>query len=89
MRTSSLAPLILLTLAACGGPAYRNAELSPEKRAKDLVARMSLEEKAGQLLCPLGWPMYVKEGDQSQNISEDAMDIYKNATSAYRGNLIM
>jgi hypothetical protein len=29
--------------------------------------------------------MYVKEGDQSQDISEDAMDIYKNATSAYRG----
>ena len=28
----------------------------------------------------------VKEGDQSQTISDDAMTIYKNATSAYRGN---
>ena len=70
MRISSLAPLLLLTLAACGGPAYRNADLSPERRAKDLVSRMSLEEKAGQLLCPLGWPMYVKDGD-SVSVSAD------------------
>ena len=27
----------------------------------------------------------VKEGDQSQNIGKDAMNIYRNATSAYRG----
>lgn len=70
MRIRSLAPLLLLALASCGGPAYRNADLSPERRAKDLVARMSLEEKAGQLLCPLGWPMYVKDGD-SISVSED------------------
>ena len=30
--------------------------------------------------------VYVKEGDESQTISEDAMNSYKNATSAYRGN---
>jgi beta-glucosidase len=34
-----------------GAPAYRNAGLSSERRAKDLLARMTLEEKAAQMLC--------------------------------------
>ncbi len=29
---------------------YKNAKLSPEERAKDLVSRMTLEEKAGQMM---------------------------------------
>ena len=40
--------------------AYKNANLSAERRADDLLKRMTLEEKLGQLLCPLGWPMYEK-----------------------------
>ncbi len=31
--------------------AYRNADLSSEKRAKDLLAQMTLEEKAAQMMC--------------------------------------
>jgi beta-glucosidase len=31
-------------------PPYRNASLSPEERARDLVGRMTLEEKASQLV---------------------------------------
>ncbi len=30
---------------------YRNPKLSPEKRAKDLLSRMTLQEKAAQMLC--------------------------------------
>ena len=30
---------------------YRNTALSPEKRVKDLLSRMTLEEKAAQMLC--------------------------------------
>ena len=30
---------------------YRNAAFSAEKRAKDLLSRMTLEEKAAQMLC--------------------------------------
>lgn len=30
---------------------YRNSALSPEKRVKDLLSRMTLEEKAAQMLC--------------------------------------
>ncbi len=32
-------------------PPYKNAALSAEKRVKDLLARMTLEEKAAQMMC--------------------------------------
>lgn len=41
---------------------YKDSSLTPEERTKDLLGRMTVEEKVGQLLCPLGWGMYVKEG---------------------------
>lgn len=37
-----------------------NSKLSPEERTEDLIKRMTTQEKIGQLLCPLGWPMYEK-----------------------------
>lgn len=52
-------------LLICGGCSekqtvlpYKNSALSIEERVKDLLSRMTLEEKVGQLLCPLGWEMY-------------------------------
>ena len=60
--------LFLLVLAACGCtgiPAYKNPSLTPEKRVKDLLSRMTVEEKLGQLLCPYGWPMYERLSDDS------------------------
>ncbi|HJS58392.1 MAG TPA: hypothetical protein VKA01_09850, partial [Vicinamibacteria bacterium] len=36
--------------SAAGAPAYRNPALSVEARVADLVGRMTLEEKVGQLL---------------------------------------
>lgn len=41
---------------------YKNANLSVETRVSDLLSRMTLEEKVGQLLCPLGWEMYEIKG---------------------------
>jgi len=32
-------------------PAFRNPALSPEKRVKDLLSRMTLEQKAAQMMC--------------------------------------
>ena len=32
-------------------PAYKDPALAPEKRVKDLLARMTLEEKAAQMMC--------------------------------------
>lgn len=43
---------------------YRNPTLSIEERTQDLLNRMTLEEKIGQLLCPLGWEMYEKNGSE-------------------------
>jgi beta-glucosidase len=43
---------------------YLNARLSIEARVADLLARMTLEEKVGQLEAPLGWEMYRKSGDR-------------------------
>src|SRR5688572_15335235 len=32
-------------------PAYKNASLSPEERAKDLLGRMTVQEKIAQMYC--------------------------------------
>ncbi len=47
-------------------PAYKDAARSAQERADDLLSRMTLEEKLGQLLCPLGWPMYEKQDSAQQ-----------------------
>ena len=55
-RTSSLAAVIIAVLAShsmaqdTSGLPYMNPKLSPEERAADLVHRMTLEEKASQLV---------------------------------------
>ena len=36
-------------------PLYKQADAPIEDRVKDLVGRMTLEEKVGQICCPLGW----------------------------------
>ncbi len=58
-----LAALAAVSLAAAQ-PAYKNASLTPAERTADLLARMTVEEKVGQLLCPMGWEMYTGRGDQ-------------------------
>lgn len=41
-------------------PLYKDANVPTEQRVEDLLSRMTLKEKIGQLLCPLGWPFYEK-----------------------------
>ena len=37
---------------------YQNAKLSIEERVQDLLSRMTLQEKVGQLMSPFGWETY-------------------------------
>ena len=65
LRTLLLTAVVLL--AGCNGktPLYKNPDRSAEDRADDLLKRMTVEEKLGQLICPLGWPMYTEPTSSS------------------------
>ena len=43
---------------------YKDASLPTSQRVNDLLSRMTVEEKVGQLLCVLGWDMYEIKGDK-------------------------
>lgn len=43
-------------------PLYKNSSAPIEKRVQDLLKRMTVEEKVGQLSTLLGWEMYDKQG---------------------------
>lgn len=51
-------------------PLYKQADAPVEDRVNDLLDRMTLEEKVGQLCCPLGWPMYEKTAPDKVTYSE-------------------
>ena len=73
-RTTSL----IIGLIAFAGhamaqqPLYKQATAPVEDRVKDLIGRMTVEEKVGQLCCPLGWEMYTKTANDVL-----ASDLYK------------
>lgn len=48
---------------------YKNPSAPVDARVKDLLKRMTLEEKVGQLCTLLGWDMYDRKGD-SVGVSE-------------------
>lgn len=62
--------LFTAALLLCAGqavaqqPLYKQANAPIEERIKDLMERMTVEEKVGQLCCPLGWEMYTKTGNK-------------------------
>ena len=42
---------------------YENPTLAVEERVSALLSQMTLEEKVGQMLTSLGWPMYERQGN--------------------------
>jgi hypothetical protein len=58
MRTRHIFAAALFMLAGqavAQTPIYKQANAPIEERVKDLLERMTPEEKVGQLCCPLGW----------------------------------
>lgn len=54
---------------------YLNPKLPTEQRVTDLLGRMTVEEKVGQLLCPLGWEMYEITGPKTVRESQKFRDL--------------
>ena len=72
--------LLIMTVGAVAqkvekDAAYKNASLSVEQRLDDLMSRMTLEEKIGQLCCTLAWNYYQREGQQVTLTDEFRRDI--------------
>lgn len=77
----SLISLLLLGLSAQAAPKYpyRDASLPVEQRVEDLLSRLTVEEKAGQLVCLLGWDSYQITGKKvnvSQKFIKEQNDLY-------------
>ena len=89
-----LGAAVVSLLAACGGdkrPAYKDAGQPTEARVKDLLSRMTPEEKIGQLICPLGWPMYEKFGAEATTSGQDSVaitDLYKQFVDSLGGGML-
>lgn len=61
MRKILCAALAVLLLTGSGKRdriLYKDASAPVANRVADLLSRMTLDEKIGQLICPYGWPMY-------------------------------
>ncbi|MBR5171646.1 MAG: glycoside hydrolase family 3 C-terminal domain-containing protein [Muribaculaceae bacterium] len=56
--------LLSLTMAAATKYPYQDASLPTSVRAMDLLSRMTVEEKVGQLVCLMGWDSYVRNGNK-------------------------
>lgn len=55
--------VLIITTNIVAQPIYKNPEATTDNRVADLLARMTTQEKIGQLCAPLGWEIYEKRGD--------------------------
>ena len=64
MKRLLIAGLLLLsmTMAAATKYPYQDASLTIDQRVEDLLSRMTIEEKVGQLVCLMGWDSYERNG---------------------------
>lgn len=51
-------------------PIYKDASQPVEVRVADLLSRMTLDEKIGQVRCPLGWFIYDKDAKGKVSLTE-------------------
>ena len=54
--------LMAMSMNAKNNYPYQDASLPVDQRVEDLLSRMTIEEKAGQLVCLMGWDSYQIDG---------------------------
>lgn len=66
MKLKSVLLILFFSLGvlAIRSQPYKDPKLSVAERTENLLSLMTVEEKVGQLLCPLGWEMYDKQGKE-------------------------
>jgi len=86
MRNHLVIALIFILAVSCSGnKSWMDTSKTPEQRASALLKAMTLEEKVGQLLCPLGWPMYTTDStDSSMPVSAE----FKKFISEQKGGML-
>lgn len=74
---SALLGLFTLNVAAQKNAPYKNSKLPIAQRVADLMSRMTLEEKVGQLRCTLAWNYYDINGNKvspSESFKKDIQE---------------
>ena len=85
MKKTYMAMLLLACSLTANAqkPVYKDASQPVKLRVADLLSRMTLDEKIGQVRCPLGWFIYDKDAKGKVSLTEK---FYKYTDEQYIGN---
>ena len=85
MKKTHMATLLLACSLTANAqkPVYKDASQPVELRVADLLSRMTLDEKIGQVRCPLGWFIYDKDEKGKVSRTEKC---YKHTDEQHIGN---
>lgn len=85
MKKTHMAMLLLACSLTANAqkPVYKDASQPVKLRVADLLSRMTLDEKIGQVRCPLGWFIYDKDAKGKVSLTEK---FYKYTDEQYIGN---
>ncbi len=85
MKKTYMAMLLLACSLTANAqkPVYKDDSQPVELRVADLLSRMTLDEKIGQVRCPLGWFIYDKDAKGKVILTEK---FYKYTDEQYIGN---
>ena len=85
MKKTHMATLLLACSLTANAqkPVYKDASQPVELRVADLLSRMTLDEKIGQVRCPLGWFIYDKDEKGKVSLTEK---FYKYTDEQHIGN---
>ena len=85
MKKTYMAMLLLACSLTANAqkPVYKDASQPVELRVADLLSLMTLDEKIGQVRCPLGWFIYDKDAKGKVSLTEK---FYKYTDEQYIGN---